>query len=406
MASQMDEDERLARQLQQEEQQQAGMQLQPIPAAGQAGDVQAMEVEVPNPAFDMRVLREQAGGGAQRRQAQPVGNVRAAIERNPRGALCSCCVAVSVILAMFLVSLGSLQPTEFGLSYNRFNKAIDESYTYRGGRHFIGPANTFLVFPATLQTLEFSNRSTAQATPLETRTGGQAGLKLTLHVAFQYRLKRDQLPELYKLANIYYEALFMKVARDVLLKAAAEYNAQEYWEERPKVGAEMFRRVNAALETIHATCTGLQILIIELPDQYENSIVATQVRKQGIKTQQNVQQSTLVRAEIGVMVAEYANNITVTLSSAVASATLAVMSAEARASKLKIDADNIALGYVHDALGLTPASLVDYQRNFAYTTLSNATFLFGVSSAVVVLGDAATPGAYVPPPAQPPSTYF
>lgn len=325
------------------------------------------------------------------------------IAGNPKVVAGGCCCFLVLGLVCLFMSLGSLQPTEYGLRYNRFNKVIDESYTYHGGRHIIGPFKTFLVFPATVQNLEFSNRKGhATAPPLETRTGGQAGLKLNLHIAFQYHLARDQLPALYKLANINYESIFLKIARDTLLKAAAEYTAQEYWEERPAIGAEMFKRVNTALMTSHATCTGLQIMIIELPDQYEQSIVTTQVQKQGVKTKRNQQQAALIRAQIGVLIADYQNNITVTLSTATANAALTVQSASARASKNKIDAENYALGDVTDNLHLSAAGMVEYQRNFAYTTKPNASFLFGVTSAVTVLGGnsgASQQPAPAPPPA-------
>merc|ERR1711920_905496 len=105
-------------------------------------------------------------------------------------------------------------------------------------------------------------------------------------------------------------------------------------------GQEMERRVDAALFTSHAKCTGLQLLIIELPQQYEDSIVNTQVQKQGVKTKTNQQQAALVRAEIGVMVASYQNNVTVTLSQATADAMYTVKAAEAEAAQRKIDAEN------------------------------------------------------------------
>lgn len=61
MASQMDQDERLARQLQQEEQAQAGAQFQPVPVSGQAPIVQGFTVGGPG------------GGGQALPMAQVVG---------------------------------------------------------------------------------------------------------------------------------------------------------------------------------------------------------------------------------------------------------------------------------------------------------------------------------------------
>merc|ERR1712217_348656 len=127
-------------------------------------------------------------------------------------------------------------------------------------------------------------------------------------------------------------------------------NAQEYWEIRPAIGQEMFRRVNNALKQSYATCTGLQIMIVELPETYENSIVLTQVQKQGVKTKKNQQQAALVRAQIGVLVADYQNNITVTISQATAHAALTVKSADATASHQKIEAESKAIADVKEQM--------------------------------------------------------
>jgi len=292
-------------------------------------------------------------------------------------------VVLTILLAIVL-SLGVLKPIEYGLRYNRVSKQVDTSYVYYGGRHLIGPFSSLLPFPATVQSLEFSSRASATAPALSTRTA--EGLGLTLHVAFQYHLIKDEVAELYKLANIYYEALYLKVARDILLKAAAKFNANQYWLERPQVGEEMLDLVNKGLRSSHAICTGLQLLVIELPATYEASIVRTQVQKQGILTRENEQRATVIRAEIDVMVAGYQKNITVTLSGAHADANLVTKSAEAQASQMKIAAEDAAFGEVTQNLKLSPAAAVEYQRGFAYQTIPNATFLFGVPNAVAVIG--------------------
>lgn len=322
------------------------------------------------------------------------------IRDHPIPACGCCCGSVVALLILLFMSIDSLEPTEYGLKYNKLTKAIDTSLVYHGGRHFIGPVSSFLSFPATVQSLEFSKRRGAQAPPLSTRTA--EGLGLSLHVVLQYRLLKEDVPALYSLANTYYESLYMKVARDVLLKAAAKYNATHYWTQREKVGKEMLNDVNDQMKLSKAECTGLQLLIIDLPDPYEASIVTTQVQKQGVKTRENAQQAAVIRAKIAVMVSGYQKNITVTLAGANADALLATKSAEARASQMKIEAENQALADLQAALpGLSPAAVVTYQRNFAYQTIPNATFLFGVPNAVTVMGagaHAADSAPASPPP--------
>jgi len=349
-------------------------------------------------AFDIRDVT-QANQGRQRG-----GRIIDRITGDSRVAAGVCglgCTAVLVILVVIFISLGSLKPTEYGLRYNRITKQVDTDYIYHSGRHLIGPFSSLLKFPATVQNLEFSNRTSATAQALSTRTA--EGLGLTLHVAFQYHLIKDKIPALYKLANINYESLYVKVARDILLKAAAKFTAPQYWIERPEVGEKMLHYVNDGLQSSHAHCTGLQLLVIDLPDTYEESIVATQVQKQGIKTRQNEQRAALIRAQIDVMISGYHNNITVTLSGAHANATLVTKSAEAEASKMKINAENFAFEEVQNNLHLSPAGLVGYQRSFAYQSSPNATMLFGVPNAVAMVGGNGPPATPVQLPTCPTS---
>jgi len=242
---------------------------------------------------------------------------------------------------------------------------------------------------------EFSNRATATAPPLATRTGGEAGLALTLHIAFQYHLNRDELRALYKQVQTNYEALFMKLARDILLKVAADFSAHDYWEKRTIIGQQMFNRVKSTLEESYATCTGLQILRIDLPDAFEKQITATQVRKQSVKTSENEQKAAVIRAQIQVMVAQFQNNITVTLARANANANYVTKSAEAKAAQERIQAEDDALEHVKESLSskgltLSPEGIVAYQENFAYQNLGNATFLSELSNAVVYVAPYAT----------------
>eukprot|EP00930_Biecheleria_cincta_P043312 TRINITY_DN29760_c0_g1_i2.p1 TRINITY_DN29760_c0_g1~~TRINITY_DN29760_c0_g1_i2.p1 ORF type:complete len:363 (+),score=62.18 TRINITY_DN29760_c0_g1_i2:81-1169(+) len=304
-------------------------------------------------------------------------------------ACCGCC-AVVVCLIFVMICLGSVAPTEYGLTYNKLTKHVDTGHVYGPGRHFIGPLNAMLTFPSIVQTLEFSTRDSAKAMPLSTRTA--EGLELHLHVAFQYHLKPDELPQLYTLANTLYEPLYMKIARDILLKSAANYQAPQYWTERQKVGDEMLTQLTAAFEQRHAYCTGLQLLVIELPAAYEDSIVKTQVQNQNQSTLENYKKAALIRAQTQVIVAGYENDITVILNRADASAMQVQKIAEAEAQQMKIDVENSALAEVKSQLKLSPEALVAYQRNLAYQTMPNATFLFGLSNAIAVVGSTSSGG--------------
>lgn len=66
------------------------------------------------------------------------------------------CVGICVLLLALLISLDSLEPLEYGITYNKFSKRIGTE-VYESGRYLIGPFQSFIVYPSNLITIEFSN---------------------------------------------------------------------------------------------------------------------------------------------------------------------------------------------------------------------------------------------------------
>ena len=67
-------------------------------------------------------------------------------------------VLVSIII--FLVSMDSLEPLQYGITYNKLSKRIGTN-VYESGRYLIGPFQSFIVYPARLITVEFSTHRKA-----------------------------------------------------------------------------------------------------------------------------------------------------------------------------------------------------------------------------------------------------
>lgn len=294
------------------------------------------------------------------------------------------------VVALFALATGFLllgvdqvEQNQYGLVFNWVTKKIHTN-VYHGGTHYIGPWNTFVTFPATVQTIEFSDRLDRNAAPLHTRT--KEGLALHLSISFQYKLNPDELHELYALTNLMYEALYKRIARDQLLEAAAEYEGPQYWQERRKIGHHMRGLVDDALKKSHASLWGLQLLIIDLPDQFEDSITRTQVAKQSMMTKEQEQVATSIRADTEVLSADFARDIRVVQAGADANFSLTTKLSEAEAQKRRITAEAEMLGYLRDKLQLSATGAVEYQQLDAYKGMPNSTFLANVVGATPVIG--------------------
>jgi hypothetical protein len=302
----------------------------------------------------------------------------------PLGAVAhGCAIVVLVVSVLAFMSIGQVDQNEYGLVMNWVTKKIGDQ-VYHGGTHMIGFWNTFIVFPAVVQTIEFSERPWMHtSTSLHTRT--KEGLGLHLSISFQYKLIPDDIPKLYALTNLNYEGLFTRIARDQLLEAASEYEGPQYWQERRKIGDHMRRLVDEQLKDSYATLWGLQLLVIDLPDQYEMSITMTQVQQQMAKTRRNEQVAASIRADTEVMNADYGRQIKIIQAGADANYTLETKLATAEAAKRKITAEASALKFIRKELKLSPGGAVEYQQLGAYAGLDNATFLANVLGTTPVI---------------------
>lgn len=72
---------------------------------------------------------------------------------------------------------------------------------------------------------------------------------LSIIIKFKFR---DQIPELYNLANTNYQGTYIRIARDTILKIAGKYNATSYWTERLKIQLDMKDNLSVELKSAFA----------------------------------------------------------------------------------------------------------------------------------------------------------
>jgi len=147
-----------------------------------------------------------------------------------------------------------------------------------GGLHWVGLFYSLIHFPAIHKNIEFSDDVSAQQVALRTRT--EEGLELHLHCAFQYQLRRNELPKLYRLSQLDFEPLLTRLARNSILRVAGDYKAPQYWLKRNEIGEDMKKSLTLDLAKANADVTGFMLLKIDLPDVYEGAIVNTEVTNQ------------------------------------------------------------------------------------------------------------------------------
>lgn len=138
-----------------------------------------------------------------------------------------------ILLGIFV----AVPPLNYGLKYDDFWKSADTQTVHEPGRYFLGLFRRFLLFPSNVQTLEFVDASTVgisqsgtRLEPLHVRT--RDGVAVFLQVSLQYQLMKHELGNLYMQFNMDYEQVYSSIVRDIVVRAVAQYEAVELWEER------------------------------------------------------------------------------------------------------------------------------------------------------------------------------
>ena len=295
-----------------------------------------------------------------------------------------------IILLFFylLISMDCVEPLEYGLPYNRLTKNIGTE-VYDSGRYILNPFKSFLIYPANLVTIEFSNSKGATAEPLQTRTG--EGLGLTLSVSFQYQVIKDSIPKLYNLANVNFHSTFVRISRDVILKVGGMYNATNYWTDRVAIGEAMRQAMDSELQKAYARCINLQLLRIDLPKTYEDSIVMTQVEVQKTNMRKFEQIAEFIRQNSPVIISEAEQKIRVTNATGNAEAFRVRAFATANALNNTINAETAAYKTVIDDLGMTPNELTQYVYLNSILEQDKAKIMFDLQNTIVNFKDVNTP---------------
>jgi len=297
-----------------------------------------------------------------------------------------CCLIVCGIIA--LMSIGTVEPLTVGIRYNSFNKAADTNQVYEPGRHLIGPFNKFLIFPSSIQTIEFTNMRGIQPQGVRLpalRAQDVTGLPVQLHVSVQYRLIKQDIGHLYKEYNLAYEIQIINAMKKQIAQAATKYSVGQFWQKRDEFRSMIQQMVDGGIREFQAECWGLQLWNYDIPKNVDTSLINRQLQQQLKAINQAAQTANVTRSQTEIYAAEYARQEKVTLAKANAEYTLITKSAKANARQQTIEAEAAVMVQLKQELGLEAPELVTYQRYTAMDDLGGANLVYGFGGPQQVL---------------------
>eukprot|EP00931_Biecheleriopsis_adriatica_P061553 TRINITY_DN37011_c0_g1_i1.p1 TRINITY_DN37011_c0_g1~~TRINITY_DN37011_c0_g1_i1.p1 ORF type:complete len:306 (+),score=77.07 TRINITY_DN37011_c0_g1_i1:72-989(+) len=270
---------------------------------------------------------------------------------------CGCSIFIAILVG---ISFASLEYTELGLNYSLVSSSV-ENKAYSAGLYILGPGHSFIRFPSTVQTIQFSTEHDSNGPLLRSRTSD--GLEVALEISFQYQLNVTTLPDLYRKFGMDYNYVYVNMAMDLLTASATGFNATAFFNDRQTISMGMESELkDHFLNEAFAEVPFFQLRSVSLPPSFEKAIQETEVQKQDIQTasaekgNQEVQMQTKVlQAQQQAHAIELAAN---------ASAQSVLLDAEAYVAQFKLTQQLQAESFksLYEKLGNNETLLLDYMR--------------------------------------------
>lgn len=188
-----------------------------------------------------------------------------------------------------------------GLKYSLFSNNVEDR-GYGAGRYWLGLGGSFIRFPSTVVTIQFSNEADSKGDLLRSRTSD--GLEVELEVSFQYQLNVSSIYGLYTQFGEDYEKVFVTSAMDVVTIIATRYNATAFFTDRTRISADMEKSLKSHFDKLGADIPYFQLRSVELPPPFEKAIQDTEVKKQDIQTAEAEKENQEVTMETKVLQAQ------------------------------------------------------------------------------------------------------
>jgi len=249
-----------------------------------------------------------------------------------------------------------------GLNYGWISETIEDK-TYGSGRWYLGLGNHFIKFPKMVKSIFFIDdpSGATQGPALQSRT--KDGLNVRLEVSFQYRLKPDDLFNMYSMLGHKYEQTFIRMAIEQLTTAATLHNAHYFFTNRSTISQEMHSMLDDHFQS-HASSEVpfFQLRTVHLPDEFEDAIKETQVKQQEIQIATLEQKTNRVSYETTVLQAEQAVKVLQNQAAGEAASIMAQNEAYCQQYKITQSLQSDALQRLMKAAGWDAKQLLEYLR--------------------------------------------
>ena len=299
---------------------------------------------------------------------------------DPKKAMCCCCSLTSIVALAILgfFSYATLDAQELGLDYSSITKTITPM-TYTSGYHILGFGHSFIKYPSTVQTMEFSSERTANRPPILSRT--EDGLEISFKAVIQFQLQSSNLYKLYMKYGENYRSPCEKHAIETLNDAATRYNANSFFQSTDTINTMMKNDLQRVLSReCFCDIWVFQISGIDLPNKFETAIQDTQIKDNDINTALAEQNN--IAIALNTTIANATNTMDVVINQARAKAQSDIAGNDAQMSSWQVNIQNQASSYagLKSNLAMTNAQLLTYIKSQVISEFQQSSLVVTIPS--------------------------
>lgn len=270
---------------------------------------------------------------------------------------CCCCASFITIIIVISISFASIGSLDLALNYDMVSCTIENTVYATAGLHFIGPGHKFIKYPKTVQLVEFVASHGPECPTcydydiLTARTSD--GLPVSLSISFQYRYDPSKIWELYHTFKQEERQVYEDTTYAVVQTAATNFTAYQFFNDKNDIAIAMHTVLSEKFyDELFAIIDAFQITRVELPTEFQDSLLASIEAKQNITTAQSFKDNMEVTFRTQLLEANQTRYQTIALAHGAAAQRREEAEAKAQVTRQRVQAEMYAYGNISTTVGI------------------------------------------------------
>mmetsp|Transcript_880 Transcript_880/g.1322 ORF Transcript_880/g.1322 Transcript_880/m.1322 type:complete len:610 (-) Transcript_880:346-2175(-) len=280
-------------------------------------------------------------------------------------------VVILVSLSLVGASLGRLSALQYGVSYDRWAKHLDNKVQQMG--LYFGPIGYYFVkFPSTQLNTEVRDTCVSKD-----------GLRIRIEASYQYKLQKEYMLDAIRSFRDYdtWKTVVDFAGSSAIQTACADWGGVQFYNQWRNVKDSMHDAVQTQLEGsfsdiydgIFAEMISFQLTSVKLPDEYTAAVEEKRIAKEEVSIARYERVQDLIKANTDLQVAGMTKEKVMLKAYHDANITLSLAEIAANKTRFMIEQETLVLAQAQQFLSLDINGVLSFMANKLYEQIPELT---------------------------------